>query len=204
MNTPAPDKKAARSAAKAARAAVHAERGAWAGAALADQFFRAGEEGPDPIPGVHEGRVAAGYWPIRDEIDPRPLMTVLHDRGMVLSLPVIDEATRTLSFQAWAPEVDMVPHAFGTAVPASDGTRTVVPDLVLVPLLAFDRRGMRLGYGMGHYDRTLEALRRVRSIVTVGLAYGGQEMALVPSEPHDVALEWVVTEMERIECQPGP
>jgi 5-formyltetrahydrofolate cyclo-ligase len=134
------------------------------------------------------GARVAGYWPIGREIDIRPLLSELHRRGHVVGLPVTPPRGRPLGFQRWTPGVVMVPGRFGTMYPDAEA---VVPDLLLVPLLAFDRHGRRLGYGGGYYDRTLAALPAAQAI---GCAYAAQEIEHVPVEPHDTRLHAIATE----------
>lgn len=137
----------------------------------------------------------SGFWPIRSEIDPRPLMqSLLHeDSRRLAALPVIVGPDRPLEFRRWRPE-DVLPRGpFGTAHP-DPMAATVVPDLVMVPLLAFDRRRHRLGYGGGYYDRTLRRLRQDRKLLAVGIAYAAQEVAEVPVEATDEPLDLVLTE----------
>ena len=143
----------------------------------------------------------AGYWPLRDEMDPRPVLSALAARGQRLCLPVVVEAGAALAFRAWQPDAPLEPAAFGTRVPGPD-CPAVAPDILLVPLLAFDRRGRRLGYGGGFYDRTLAALRGRRAIVAVGLAFAAQEAAEVPVEAGDEALDRIVTEREVVTPEP--
>ncbi|MGL4729112.1 MAG: 5-formyltetrahydrofolate cyclo-ligase [Bosea sp. (in: a-proteobacteria)] len=130
----------------------------------------------------------AGYWPMRSEADPRPIMTGLAGRGLSLCLPAVVDGA--LQFRAWAMWGPLVPGGFGTLVPPVDAA-IVTPAALLVPLAAFDKRGFRLGYGKGYYDRALSCLPGVRSI---GIAYAAQEVSHVPSEPHDMTLGIVVTE----------
>ena len=137
----------------------------------------------------------SGYWPLRDELDPRPILSALAARGQRLCLPVVVEAGAALVFRAWRPDTVLEPAAFGTEVPGPD-CPVVEPDILLVPLLAFDRRGYRLGYGGGFYDRTLAALRGRRPVVAVGLAFAAQEVAEVPVEAGDEVLDRIVTEQE--------
>lgn len=137
----------------------------------------------------------SGYWPLRDELDPRPILSALAARGQRLCLPVVVEAGAALAFRAWRPDTPLEPAAFGTEVPGPD-CPVVEPDILLVPLLAFDRRGYRLGYGGGFYDRTLAALRGRRPVVAVGLAFAAQEVAEVPVEAGDEALDRIVTDRE--------
>lgn len=131
------------------------------------------------------------YWPMRDEIDPRPLGGALAARGARLVLPVVrGAAMRFHPFDAEA----LVPGPFGTSEPAGGGPETV-PDLLLVPLLAFDRAGHRLGYGKGCYDRWLAAHPAAHA---VGVAFAAQEVDALPVEPHDVPLAAILTEREAI------
>ena len=132
------------------------------------------------------------YWPIRSEIDPRPVMRDLEARGRVVCLPV-SERERPLTFRAWTPGAAMEVDAFGVETPGP-GAELVVPRILVVPLLAFDARLHRLGYGAGHYDRTLAALRAAGKARAVGFAYAAQEVDELPILPTDVALDAVVTE----------
>ena len=144
--------------------------------------------------------VVAGYWPFRTEIDPRPLMARLARLGVRLALPVTPPkgADAPLAFRAFSPETPLQRGAFGVPEPGPE-CETVEPELLLVPLLAFDRSGRRLGYGAGHYDRTLEALRAGRRIVALGLAFAAQEVGRTPVHAHDQLLDAVVTEARYIE-----
>ncbi len=144
---------------------------------------------------VPAAATVAGYWPLRDELDQRPILAALAAGGQRLCLPVVVEAGAALVFRAWRPDTPLEPAAFGTEVPGPD-CPVVEPDILLVPLLAFDRRGYRLGYGGGFYDRTLAALRGRRPVVAVGLAFAAQEVAEVPVEASDEALDRIVTERE--------
>lgn len=143
-------------------------------------------------------RIVAGYQPFRDEIDPLPLMLKLAAAGARLALPVTPprDQPSPLTFRAWAPGEALERGGFGVHEPTAG--EVVTPDLVLVPLLAFDRRGHRLGYGQGHFDRTLESLRAKGTVTAVGLAYAGQELPELPAEPHDQALDAILTEKEYI------
>ena len=137
----------------------------------------------------------SGYWPLRDELDPRPILSALATRGQRLCLPVVVESGAPLVFRGWRPDVSLEPAAFGTQVPGAD-CPVLEPDILLVPLLAFDRRGFRLGYGGGFYDRTLATLRGRRPVLAVGLAFAGQEVDAVPVEAGDEPLDRIVTERE--------
>jgi 5-formyltetrahydrofolate cyclo-ligase len=167
-------KRAARAAALAARAGCDPARGA----ALVDIV----------APVVPPGAVVAGFWPLPGEIDVRPLLAALHEAGHRLCLPQTPARGRPLSFHRWQPGDRLHAGRFGTHAPDS---LPVEPTLLLVPLLAFDRRGRRLGYGAGYYDRTLSALPGVRSI---GCAFAAQEIPAVPAGPHDVPLGAIATE----------
>ncbi len=133
--------------------------------------------------------IVAGYWPVRDEADPRALMAALAARGVILALPRIAAKGAALSFHRWREGDALIDNHHGIAEPSAD-CEIVVPDIVLVPLLAFDTFGHRLGYGGGYYDRTLAALG-ARSI---GIAYAGQEVDTLSRESHDHPLDAVLTE----------
>jgi 5-formyltetrahydrofolate cyclo-ligase len=137
------------------------------------------------------GAVVAGYWPVRTELDPRPLMTWLRGRGHPLALPVVAGRGRPLVFRPWRPGEELVPGELGIDTPPAAAGKCE-PEILLVPLLAFDSSGHRLGHGAGYYDITIAAYRA--RVLAVGLAYAGQEVDAVPREPHDERLDWVVTE----------
>jgi 5-formyltetrahydrofolate cyclo-ligase len=133
--------------------------------------------------------VVGGFWPMGAEIDIRPLLQRLEAAGHRLALPVTPPRGRPLEFHAWRFGEALLPGRFGTSVPAA--VSPVAPDWLLVPLLAFDRRGARLGYGGGYYDRTLAGLPGARAL---GVAYAAQEVAAVPTGAHDVPLCGIATE----------
>ena len=139
----------------------------------------------------------SAYWPMGSELDPRPLMQALDGRGHGLALPVVAGAGRPLVFRAWMPGDPLRPAAFNTREPGPDKA-VMTPRVLLVPLLAFDRAGYRLGYGGGFYDRTLAGLRAAGTALAVGLAFAGQEVESVPRDVNDRRLDWVVTEAEAI------
>ncbi len=139
----------------------------------------------------------SAYWPLRDELDPRPILSALAARGQRLCLPVVVEPGAALVFRGWRPDTALEPAAFGTQVPGPD-CPVLEPDVLLVPLLAFDRRGHRLGYGGGFYDRTLAGLRACRPVLAIGLAFAAQEVDEVPVEAGDQPLDRIVTEREVI------
>lgn len=131
----------------------------------------------------------AGYMPIRTEADPLPVMA-LH-AGPV-GVPVIQAPGQALVFHRWTKGCAMTPGPFGARVPT--GGVAMVPQVLIVPLLAFDARGYRLGYGGGFYDRTLAALRAAGPVLALGYAYGAQEVPEVPIDGYDQRLDGVVTE----------
>ncbi len=133
----------------------------------------------------------AGYWPTRSEIDVRPLLTALSGRGRTIALPVT--AMPTLLFRRHVDGKSLEQARFGLLEPPSSA-ELVTPGTLLVPLLAFDRRGGRLGYGAGHYDTAIAMLRRHGRIVTIGVAFAVQEVPSVPREAHDVDLDHILTE----------
>ncbi|ETD82328.1 5-formyltetrahydrofolate cyclo-ligase [Rhodobacter capsulatus] len=136
-----------------------------------------------------EGAALAGYLPIRTEIDPRPAMAA--HRGAV-GVPVIAGEGLPLTFRAWTPEAPLIPGPFGAFVPETGAE--IMPRVLIVPLVAFDRRGFRLGYGGGFYDRTLERLRAAGPVTAIGFAFAAQELDTVPTEPTDQPLDLIVTE----------
>lgn len=139
------------------------------------------------------GQVISGFWPIRSEVDIRPLMTRLRERGARLCLPVILDK-KTIVFRELVPGAPIVETGFGTTGPGEDAPE-LDPDIMLVPLSAFDRTGHRIGYGAGYYDRAIERLRRKGHMPRlIGIAFDCQEVASVPAEPHDVALDALLTE----------
>lgn len=144
-------------------------------------------------PLVPAAAVVAGYWPMGDEIDPRPLMECLAGRGCSLALPVVEGRAQPLLFRRWRAGEPLEPGAHGTRHPLA-AAEAVIPSVLLVPLLAFDRLGWRLGYGGGYYDRTLDLLRGAGQIMVVGLAYAAQQVEAVPHDGHDQRLDAVATE----------
>jgi 5-formyltetrahydrofolate cyclo-ligase len=161
--------------------------------AVRRQAFAAGQGRAAEILGdylaAHRGAALAAYMPMRTEIDPLPAMAA-HD-GPV-GVPVIVAAGRPLRFREWTPGAALVEGAFGALIPAEGAW--IDPDVLIVPLLAFDRRGFRLGYGGGFYDRTLAALRAHRPRLAIGFGFAAQEVAAVPVEPTDQRLDAILTE----------
>lgn len=170
-------KNAAREAAYAVRRRAYAAGQGQAAELLADYLA------------PHRGRVLSGYMPMRHEIDPLPAMAA--HQGAV-GVPVIMAPDTPLRFREWGPGAAMVPGTFGALVPAEGAW--VEPEVLIVPLLAFDAVGHRLGYGGGFYDRTLAALRARHPVLAVGFAFAAQEVDLVPKDGFDERLDAVVTE----------
>ena len=171
------EKSALREAAFAARALAHA-----AGQGRASDHLLAALA-------PHRGKVLAGYMPMRSEIDPLPAMAAWDGPVCV---PVVIARGQPLRFRAWTPASRMVEGAFGALIPESGDW--LVPQVLIVPLVAFDARGFRLGYGGGFYDRTLEGLRARGPVLAVGFAFSAQEVAEVPIDGFDQRLDAVVTE----------
>jgi len=139
----------------------------------------------------YRGVPLAGYCPMRTEIDPIPAMTEAAAHGPV-GVPVIIAAATPLKFRLWEPDSKMTLGAFGADIPETGDWMT--PQIVIVPLLAFDRSGGRLGYGGGFYDRTLQQLRNHHPILAIGFAYTAQEDSALPLVPTDQPLDLIVTE----------
>jgi 5-formyltetrahydrofolate cyclo-ligase len=146
---------------------------------------------------VASGAVVSGFMPLNSEISPLPLMRKLSDVGARLALPVVVGRGLPLLMRAYAFGDALVKGVWGIRVPPPDAPE-VAPDLLLVPLLAFDRNGNRLGYGAGYYDMTIAALRAQKPVVAVGIAFAAQEVAEVPTTTRDVRLDVVLTEREVI------
>ena len=159
--------------------------GSEAGERLRESFLSA-----LPLP---PAQVVAGYWPLPEEIDVRPLMTNLHLSGHVLVLPVVVGRGQPLIFRRWRPSLPLDAGVYGISVPSAEAPEAT-PGVLLVPLLAFDGEGRRLGYGAGYYDRTLATLRRAGDILAIGAAYAAQRMDSLPEGASDQRLDWVVTE----------
>jgi 5-formyltetrahydrofolate cyclo-ligase len=137
--------------------------------------------------------IVSGYAPIRSEIDPTPLMRAIAARGARLALPTVTARGQALTFRAWSPNDRMVLGPLGIPEP-SPAAPELVPDVMLVPLAAFDNQGHRIGYGAGHYDYTFAHLRKMKAVKGVGLAFAVQQIKAVPALAHDVALDYVLTE----------
>lgn len=143
----------------------------------------------------------AGYWPVGGEIDGRPLLAALAKAGRTVCLPRMESRQGPARFLVWRGTEALTADAFGVPSPPTTGA-DVSPRLFLVPLLAFDRAGGRLGQGGDHYDRII-SLYRAHGAIAVGLAYAEQEMDRVPTGPHDAHLDWVITPKSAIRCVRG-
>lgn len=184
-DTLAADKAALRREIEAKRGSAHTALQDTAGTAIRDHFLAAAPPATSAV--------IAGYWPFRTEIDPRPLMLALHALGHRVVLPVAARKAAPLTFRLWGPGATLVKAGLGGLVP-DIGAPELEPDLLLVPMLAFDDAGFRLGYGGGFYDRTLERLRGVKTVRAVGLAYEAQRVPAVPRAVTDQRLDALLTE----------
>ena len=173
-----------RTAALAERDALSGEQRAAAAQALAERGL--------PFE-ITAGSIVSGYSPIRSEIDPVPLMRALATQGARLALPAVMARGKSLAFRAWSPNDRLMLGPLGILEP-SPAAAEIIPDIMLVPLAAFDRLGHRIGYGAGHYDYTLAHLRKMKPITAIGLGFAAQQIEAVPALQHDVALDFVLTE----------
>jgi 5-formyltetrahydrofolate cyclo-ligase len=182
----APSKAELRAAALARREALSDKQRAKSAQALAKRGL--------PVE-IIRNLVISGYSPIRNEIDPMPLMLKLAAQGARLALPVINARGKSLTFRAWSPTDRLMMGPLGIPEP-SPAAAELVPDVMLVPLAAFDRLGHRIGYGAGHYDYTFAHLRKSKAVTGIGVAFAVQEIEAVPALSHDVALDYVLTDKE--------
>ena len=154
-----------------------------------------------PFPcAVAAGAIVSGFMPLKSEINPMPLMRRLADAGAQLALPAVAGRGKPLTMRAFAFGEPLVAGVWGIREPGPDA-REVFPDIVIVPLLAFDRAGRRLGYGAGYYDMTIAGLRARKPVIAVGIAFAAQEIPRVPTTARDAALDLVLTEHEVIDCR---
>ena len=151
---------------------------------------------------IAPGAIVSGYSPIRSEIDPVPLMRALAGQGARLALPAVMARGKSLAFRAWSAGDRLMLGPLGILEP-SPAAAELIPDIMLVPLAAFDRAGHRIGYGAGHYDYTLAHVRKVKPIAAIGVAFAVQEIEAVPALPHDVALDYVLTETQAFDFRSG-
>jgi 5-formyltetrahydrofolate cyclo-ligase len=184
-------KTALRREATARRDALPADSRQAAVAAIAARTF--------PLP-IAPGTIVSGFMPIKTEINPLPLMRKLAEAGARLALPAVQGRGKPLIMRTWQWGEELGTGVWGIREPRPDAA-LVDPDIVLVPLLAFDRRGYRLGYGGGYYDLTIAGLRARKTITAVGIAFAAQEGARVPTTPCDARLDLVLTEREAIDLR---
>ena len=188
----AQQKKLARKAAEAARAVAHTVLTDTAALTLA----RTGIDFAGPVP----GRTVSAFIPFGDEIDTRPLLAKLAAEGFTTCVPVVVKPATPLEFRAWVPGEETVPGRWNIPVPP-ETAKVVEPDVLLVPLLAFDRQGYRLGYGGGFFDRTIERLRGLKPVVAIGVAYSAQRVDEVIRGEHDQKLDWILTEAGPVKAE---
>ncbi len=183
-------KRRARTAANAARAHAHKTLGDRAGLMLAQHEL--------PIERKTERASLSGFYPYQAEINVLPLLARLASEGWQTALPVVMAKGAPLTFRAWAPGEPTGRGIWDIHIPLETAPE-LQPDVLLVPMLAFDRRGYRLGYGGGFYDRTLAELRKLKPVTAIGVAYAEQELAEVPVSEFDEPLDWILTERGVIE-----
>jgi 5-formyltetrahydrofolate cyclo-ligase len=149
---------------------------------------------------VGRGTIVSGFSPLKSEINPVPLMRRFADRGAALALPVVAGRGKPLIMRAWRFGAPLVSGVWGIREPPPQAPE-VFPDILIVPLLAFDRGGHRIGYGAGYYDMTIGRLRAMKPVVAIGIAFAAQEVDDVPVTPRDARLDLVLTEREVIDCR---
>ena len=185
------DKADARKIAAAHRLAAHEHAKENAPRLLASQNLPT-----NPKPGFH---IISAFYPYRSEIDTRPLLTKLAGEGWTTALPIVQGSGLPLIFRRWLPGEPTMKGAMNIAIPP-ESAGEVEPDVLLVPMLAYDAQGFRLGYGGGFYDRTLSQLRAKKTIVAIGVAYAAQQVLHVPHDEHDQPLDYVMTERGVTKC----
>ena len=184
-------KKQARLAATAVRKIAHAKHVDTAPLHLAGHAF--------PLRPIETSKIVSGFFPYQSEIDTRPLLGKLVGDGWTTCLPIVIANGQPLLFRRWLPGEPTIAGVWGIPRP-QDSAPEVEPDVLIIPMLAFDRKGFRLGYGGGFYDRTLEKLRAHKKIIAIGVAYADQELDEVPHDAQDQTLNYIMTEREVIAC----
>jgi 5-formyltetrahydrofolate cyclo-ligase len=149
---------------------------------------------------VAPGMVVSGYSPLKSEISPIPLLRLCADAGAELALPVVMGRGEPLVMRAWAFGAPLASGVWGIREP-TPAAPEVFPDILIVPLLVFDRRGHRIGYGAGYYDMTIARLRDMKPVTAIGIAFAAQEIDQVPTTPRDARLDLVLTEREIIDLR---
>jgi 5-formyltetrahydrofolate cyclo-ligase len=175
----------------ARRDALPAAERAAAAAAIAARAF--------PL-AITPGTIVSGFSPLKSEINPVPLMRKLSDAGARLALPVVAGKGKPLIMRAWGFGEPLDSGAWDIREPKPEAPE-VAPDILLVPLLAFDRNGNRIGYGAGYYDMTIAGLRALKPVPAVGIAFAAQQISAVPATPRDARLDLVLTERETIDLR---
>jgi 5-formyltetrahydrofolate cyclo-ligase len=192
LSTPVDESKAAlRATALALRDGLPAEQRRAASEAIATRPF--------PV-AVKPGAIVSGFMPLKSEINPLPLLQKLGDAGARLALPAIAGRGKPLIMRAWEFGAPLDRGQWGIREPKPDAPE-VAPDILLVPLLAFDRAGHRIGYGAGYYDMTIAKFRAMKPVLAIGVAYAAQEIPAVPTTPRDARLDLVLTERETIDLR---
>jgi len=149
---------------------------------------------------IAPGTIVSGFMPLKSEINPLPLLQELAEAGARLALPAVAGRGRPLIMRAWKFGAPLDRGQWGIREPKPDAPE-VEPDILLVPLLAFDREGFRLGYGAGYYDMTIHRLRALRPVTAIGIAFAAQEVPKIPTTPRDERLDLVLTEREVIDLR---
>jgi 5-formyltetrahydrofolate cyclo-ligase len=152
-----------------------------------------------PLQPTLTSKVVSAFFPYKSEIDTRALLGRLAGEGWTTCLPIVIALGEPLIFRRWLPGQLTTPGMWDIPQPTDDA-ELVEPDVLLVPMMAFDKNGFRLGYGGGFYDRTLEVLRAKKTITAIGVAYSAQEVDSVPHDSHDQALDYVLTEKGFHKC----
>jgi len=188
-NSPERLKAVLRRAATARRDALPPDERMAAALAVADQGLPV-----EVLPGI----IVSGFSPLTSEISPLPLLRRLADAGASLALPVVAGRGKPLIMRAWSFGAPLVSGVWGIREPPADAPE-LFPDILIVPLLAFDRSGHRIGYGAGYYDMTISRLRTMKPVTAIGIAFAAQEIAAVPATPRDARLDLVLTERGTID-----
>jgi 5-formyltetrahydrofolate cyclo-ligase len=173
-------------------------------AKLRDEAHRANADfdltaNPFPVAAKQGCSTVSGFYPYKSEINVLPMLGKLAGEGWTPCLPVVQGKGLPLTFRTWYPGEPTIPGLWKIPVP-DPSCPEVDPDVLLVPMLAFDRRGYRLGYGGGFYDRTLTRLRAMKPVTAIGVAFAAQEVDIVPHGAHDQPLDYVMTEREIFAC----
>jgi 5-formyltetrahydrofolate cyclo-ligase len=184
---------------RALRSRIKTWRAGLAADAMARAADRVAAHGLSFLELGQKRRVVSGFSSLPEEFRVWPLLRRLHAEGQPLAMPVMQGKNLPLLFRAWTPGDAMDRAVWGIAEPKTDKPQ-LEPDIVLAPLLAFDASGWRLGYGGGYYDRTLRALRALKPIVAVGLAYDEQQVDAVPHLDYDERLDWVLRPSGPLKC----